>query len=205
MQTEKIYTKKNKTHIKIQNVFLELLSQKPFKDITVNDIAEGAEINRSTFYTHFQDKYELLNYILQEIMNEIYEMVDFSFLLMDDQKCAESLKSDIRNILLYINGKKKTLNVQKISRKVLYDRDLIQQVINVFIERVNEPPLSEIELPLKKEYFAVYFINGLFAAIEYWTLLPDSAVSEEAVEQITSIILLSFARRLKTNECRPHI
>ena len=52
----KVYVKKENTHNKIEIAFRELLSQKPFKDITINNIVEKAGINRSTFYTHFQDK-----------------------------------------------------------------------------------------------------------------------------------------------------
>lgn len=37
----------------IQNVFLELLKEKPVAKITVKEICEHAEINRSTFYKHY--------------------------------------------------------------------------------------------------------------------------------------------------------
>lgn len=201
METGKRYIKKQKTREKIIDVFQQLLSEKSFKDITVNDIIKAADINRSTFYTHFQDKYELFNGILVEIMNEIYEMVDFDFLFLEEDKYKESLKTDIKNILLYISRKKKILNVQKHSKRVLYDREVLQQVIDVFIHRMDEEPFSKIKIPLKKEYFAVYFINGLFAALEYWTISElDTKNSsnyeglEEAIEQIASIVLLSFPR-----------
>ena len=39
----------------IQNIFLELLKEKPVAKITVKEICERAEINRSTFYKHYQD------------------------------------------------------------------------------------------------------------------------------------------------------
>lgn len=150
METGKRYIKKQKTREKIIDVFQQLLSEKSFKDITVNDIIKAADINRSTFYTHFQDKYELFNGILVEIMNEIYEMVDFDFLLLEEDKYKESLKTDIKNILLYISRKKKILNVQKHSKRVLYDREVLQQVIDVFIHRMDEEPFSKIKIPLKK-------------------------------------------------------
>ncbi|MCB0141244.1 MAG: helix-turn-helix transcriptional regulator, partial [Caldilineaceae bacterium] len=39
---------------------LELVVEKPFGDITVQDIADRADMNRATFYLHFQSKEELL-------------------------------------------------------------------------------------------------------------------------------------------------
>lgn len=45
----------------IQDSFTSLILEKDFKDITVRDITEKATVNRTTFYAHFTDKYELLD------------------------------------------------------------------------------------------------------------------------------------------------
>lgn len=52
----------------IMDSFMELSSQKEFKDITVKDIAEEAMINRATFYYHFEDIYDLLEKVLSEVL-----------------------------------------------------------------------------------------------------------------------------------------
>ncbi len=44
----------------IQEAFQQLLAEKGFRAITVQDITERAEINRATFYAHYSDKYALL-------------------------------------------------------------------------------------------------------------------------------------------------
>lgn len=49
--------------------FKELLSKELFSKITVNEIADQALIHRSTFYTHFDDKYDLLNQYLASQRN----------------------------------------------------------------------------------------------------------------------------------------
>jgi len=41
----------------------ELLKSTPFKKITVKDIVDNCEVTRTTFYRHFKDKYELMNWI----------------------------------------------------------------------------------------------------------------------------------------------
>jgi len=55
----------------IQQAFLDLTVEKGFATLTVRDITKRAMINRSTFYRHYQDKYDLLEYY----MNELYELI----------------------------------------------------------------------------------------------------------------------------------
>ncbi|WP_342536671.1 TetR/AcrR family transcriptional regulator [Sporosarcina sp. FSL K6-3508] len=52
----------------IMDSFIELSSEKEFKDITVKDISAEAMINRATFYYHFEDIYDLLDKALSEVL-----------------------------------------------------------------------------------------------------------------------------------------
>jgi AcrR family transcriptional regulator len=54
----------------LQQAFIELTVEKGFAALTVRDITERAMVNRSTFYRHYLDKYDLL----EEYLNEIYEL-----------------------------------------------------------------------------------------------------------------------------------
>ena len=51
------------TKIEIAHAFKKLMEVKSFESITVNDITEACDLNRLTFYYHFEDKYALLNWI----------------------------------------------------------------------------------------------------------------------------------------------
>lgn len=52
----------------IMNSFIELSGKKEFKDITIKDITIEAVVNRATFYYHFEDKYDLLEKVLSEVL-----------------------------------------------------------------------------------------------------------------------------------------
>jgi AcrR family transcriptional regulator len=56
----------------IQQALMELTVEKGFSTITVQDIADRAMANRSTFYRHYLDKYDLLD----KYMDEVYELSD---------------------------------------------------------------------------------------------------------------------------------
>ena len=49
-----------RTKESIQDALVELIEEKGFEAITVKDITTRAKINRGTFYSHYQDKYDLI-------------------------------------------------------------------------------------------------------------------------------------------------
>ena len=57
--------------------FRELVLQVPFDKITIKMITDGAGVIRPTFYKHFQDKYEVLEWILKtEIEDKVQVLID---------------------------------------------------------------------------------------------------------------------------------
>ena len=67
--------KKDLRVVKTQNILyrtlLDLMKEKTFEEIKVSDICNQALINRSTFYAHYNDKYELLAEFIQELKNSL--------------------------------------------------------------------------------------------------------------------------------------
>ena len=61
------------TKIAIAASFKKLLSKKSLSSITVNEIVEDCGVNRGTFYYHFHDVYELLEYVFMEHARELTE------------------------------------------------------------------------------------------------------------------------------------
>ena len=48
-----------RTRDRLGDALIELLVEKPFDDITVQDVLDRAAVSRSTFYSHFKDKNDL--------------------------------------------------------------------------------------------------------------------------------------------------
>ena len=63
-----------KTRRAIRNAFVDLLGQRRFEDITVQEIIQKAEINRKTFYNHYRDKFDLADSCMESIAAEIREL-----------------------------------------------------------------------------------------------------------------------------------
>lgn len=49
-----------RTHQRLGSALVDLIQEKPFDDVTVQEVLERASVGRSTFYLHFRDKNDLL-------------------------------------------------------------------------------------------------------------------------------------------------
>ncbi|WCK55041.1 TetR/AcrR family transcriptional regulator [Aneurinibacillus sp. Ricciae_BoGa-3] len=60
----------------IKKALIELMSEKHFDNITIQDISEKANVNRGTIYLHYLDKYDLLDKLIEEHINELRKMCE---------------------------------------------------------------------------------------------------------------------------------
>jgi len=60
----------------IRNALSELIEEIGYNNISITDIAERADINRGTFYLHYTDKYDLLEKIENDVIQELQDSID---------------------------------------------------------------------------------------------------------------------------------
>lgn len=65
-----------RTHRRIRAVFEELVQSMPFQEITVSMISRRAEINRKTFYMHYESTAALLSELVDDLAQEFQELDD---------------------------------------------------------------------------------------------------------------------------------
>ncbi len=61
------------TRESIFDAFYKLIEEKDIDKITIQNVTERAQINRATFYAHFQDKYELLDEMIQQSLEGLIQ------------------------------------------------------------------------------------------------------------------------------------
>jgi AcrR family transcriptional regulator len=76
MKMSKVDRRIAKSQIAIKNAVIELMSEKSFDDITIQDIADRADVNRGTIYLHYTDKYDLLDKMIEEHINNLRELCE---------------------------------------------------------------------------------------------------------------------------------
>jgi len=67
-----------KTYKNLTDALLELLQEKDFEKITVNELCERAMVRRATFYKHFADKYEFFAFVMRGHLQEFNQKYDQS-------------------------------------------------------------------------------------------------------------------------------
>ena len=72
-EEEKLDPRVKRTRSLILRSFESLLAEKGFETISVQDVTDKAEVNRATFYAHFHDKYELLDYSISQMFGHEIE------------------------------------------------------------------------------------------------------------------------------------
>ena len=69
---EKIDRRIRKTKAQLRAGLTKLMRQKSVKEITVKELVDEVDINRSTFYLHYTDINQMLDTLEEDLLNQIW-------------------------------------------------------------------------------------------------------------------------------------
>lgn len=99
-----------KTRQLIMDTFIDLLAEKGFEKITINDIAERADINRGTVYLHYVDKFDLLDKCIEKyvelLLNYCANSTDTTLSINALQSIFEYIEENFTIYKLLLNNEK---------------------------------------------------------------------------------------------------
>ncbi|MDO5520468.1 MAG: TetR-like C-terminal domain-containing protein [bacterium] len=72
--TQKVDRRVRKTKAALRAGLIKLMQTKSIREITVRELVEEVDINRSTFYLHYTDIYDMLNKIEQELIDQLIDV-----------------------------------------------------------------------------------------------------------------------------------
>ena len=76
MNEEKIDRRVRRTRKQLEEALIRLLQKKDIQRITVSELAAEADITRATFYQHYQDPYDMLKNMQDEIIEHVIEIIN---------------------------------------------------------------------------------------------------------------------------------
>lgn len=171
--------RQQKTRTAIFRAFTDLLNCRNYNAITVQDIIDGANIGRSTFYAHFDTKDDLLKALCSELFDHILATA------MDKQDshslytCTDAPDSVICHILRHLQG-----NDNKIQTLLCSDNNAIfwRYFKAGMDEVVRSQFLKEPHQSLPKD-FLINHISGSFVEMTQWWLEGGCKQSPQQMDE----------------------
>lgn len=148
----------------------ELMEGKAFCKISISDICEKCEMNRKSFYYHFKDKYDLVNWIyytefLSEIQNETYD-TGWGMLY---KLCGYFYENrGFYRKILALEGQNSFLE---------YFRSVLVSVISYDIERI----FGKAEAA---DFYVDFYADAFVVSVKRWLLAKDCVTAEEFVGRL---------------------
>ena len=145
----------NITKMALASAMKELMEKTPFSKISVGDICELCQMNRKSFYYHFQDKYDLVNWIYStEFIATVQKKKYLNGWELFEDICAYFEE----NRRFYVNA----LQVSGQNSFHEFFEAMLQKIVRGYLE-------DEILLQsAHTTFFAVFFTDAFVAAIQRW-------------------------------------
>ena len=188
--------RQKKTREAIFSAFTQLLSEKNYNQISVQDIIDAADIGRTTFYAHFETK----DFLLKDLCEELFGHIIDTAMGMPKGQSHYACDFETDSVFLHL-----TYHLQENDRNILellssQNNDIFlryfKQNLKVLVisQYADKGELKSSDLP---EEFLVNHISSSFVETVYWWL---SGKKKETPEEITRYFLATIEPILKNKE-----
>ena len=174
------------TQMVLKDSIIELMRSKSISKITIKELCEKADINRTTFYAHYADQYQLLKSIEDETLSWVKETIagfsgktekkDF---IMDIEKVFDYLIENVNHIQVLMSEQG--------------DIDFQRNLLSVIYEQCGIWLTNDMGTDLSKsELYFIFLVNGSVGIIQHWL---KTGLRETASEMAEIIYNMSFKMR----------
>lgn len=152
----------------------KLMSEKPFAKISITDICELCGMNRKTFYYHFQDKYELVNWIF-----------DIEFISVARQKKYTDSWEMFSALFAYFDENREFYrNALTVTDYNSFRQHFHELLSTIFTKRMSELFKDE-SISDKKKSFCIHVLSDAFiSAAERWLTDKEKLTAVEFCEYL---------------------
>lgn len=173
----------------IQKAFTELLAEMDFEDLSIQDIMDRAELNRATFYNHYQDKYDLLEMTMSGAFTEILSTRIPPGTRMQGTELLRKLMLAVCEWQIEIT---KQLNARRTLSQAMED-NAKQQLYNVILSCMAHVKDLTPEERRRIEWAATMISWSIYGVVAKW-----SQSQEEPAEQFIEQVLPFLMSNLRT-------
>lgn len=156
--------------------------------ISVHDITNQATVNRTTFYAHFQDKYDFLEYWMTEKFQRTIRDR-----LPEQTRCnADNLHILIQTIFDFLLRFRQCSTPGDKQFEAMFENAMRQDLHRLLLKRVNEMDTQGFSQE-KLEAAALVISWGIFGSALQWSRNPQDRSVETMFEEVIEVISVNLA------------
>ena len=170
--------RQQKTRQAIFNAFSELLERKSFGNITVQEIIDGANVGRSTFYAHFETKESLLKAMCMDIFQHVFSDDLGKESNHDFSHAGHDFKKEITHILYHLQDNRRNL-------KGLLSCDsgeIFMGYFKGYLREMFSTYLRQMHFAAPEEYVLNMAVSGFAETVRWWITGQDKYTPEQVAE-----------------------
>lgn len=165
-----------KTKVELANALRKLSHEKSFEKISVSDITSKCNLNRQTFYYHFQDKYECLEWIYK---NDCLLPLSNEMNARNWEKCIEKM--------LVIMANDKDFYMLSIKDNPRVFMNLFTSITTNLFKNMIESYESAHKNKLSKDFISEFLTMGILGMIMNWVAKGMKTTPVHLSEQFKSM------------------
>lgn len=179
-----------KTRAKLFSAFSELLSEKTFEEITVNEICERAEVRRATFYKHFRDKYDFLAVLTENFVRQFSDQAS----RLDKETCRVDYHVNfVRELVHFILDNESAITlIIKSNMQTTLINIIVNQIYENSYEWLNISVKNGAKLAASTETVATMLSGGIATILIKWFTSDRSISPSELTGEIENVIRVMF-------------
>ena len=169
-----------RTRLLLQQALEKLLETKEFENISVQDVAAEATVNRATFYDHYPDKFALLECMVARQFLGLLGQRGVKF----DGTCPSAIRGIVLGVCDYVAGLPGTERQRQLEPHL--ETAVVAVVQHMMLDGLkHNPPQREAGL----EMIAATASWALYGAAKEWAKTPERVSSEEIADTIMTLVL----------------
>ena len=161
----------------LMDALAKLLNQKEFDDISIQEIADEATLNRATFYLHYPDKNALLQAMTAARFRDLIARRGLSF-----TNCDGALRAIALGVCDYLA---ETTGCPSQLRKMPLEGSIIPVVEGMFLEGAATHPVRP---GVDQALLGTTAAWAIFGAARRWLQTPDRIPAEEMAARIEAMV-----------------
>lgn len=162
---------------------------KPAEKVTVTEICNRADVNRSTYYTYYSDPIFQYEQLLQQVVEEIQKAI--GSIKLEEMKDEEKQRKAVMHVLRVVKKNLDAIRVFDIYSGVLFWQGLSNSIQDALAKSIGKSDISE-----REEGIYTYCMTGSYALVFRWVNMGKPDTMEELADLIITCNMSTAEKEL---------